>query len=139
MVMYQQTGKAIFKLLRKVLKGDKIFGTFEYLTEINLGSQKLKIDDVYSLKFLIDVIKVSALYQISKTHELLQSDDGLEWPSKWNKRYQLDVVKSVKLHSIYTTASIFYQEINGANVSDSLKQKLTTLCKIYACDQILKH
>ena len=34
MVMYLQTAKAIFKVLKKVQRGDKIFGTFAYLEEI---------------------------------------------------------------------------------------------------------
>lgn len=131
MVMYQQTGKAIFKLLKKVAKGQKILGTFAYLQEIGDFENAPKIDDVYDINFLTDVIKFSALYQISKTNDLLNSDDGLEWPSKWNKKYQIDVVKAVKLHSVYTTASIFVEEVKSVPVNHSLKEKLVILCKIY--------
>jgi len=46
MVMYQQTGKAIFKVLKKVHRGDKIFGTFAYLQEINNFQKPLLTDNV---------------------------------------------------------------------------------------------
>jgi hypothetical protein len=131
MVMYQQTGKVIFKLLKKIARGQKIIGTFAYLHEIDDFENAQKIDDVYDIDFLTDVIKISALYQISKTNKLLKSDDGLEWSSKWNKKYQIDVVKAVKLHSVYTTASIFVEEVRSVSVNHSLKEKLIILCKIY--------
>lgn len=127
MVMYQQTGKALFKLLKKIKRGDEIFGTFAYLQDIYKENFTLKSADVSNLDFLTDVIKISAQYQILKTEALLNSDDGFEWPSKWNKRYQLDVVKSVKLHTIYSTASIFVQEVKTLTVTAPLKEKLLTL------------
>lgn len=127
MVMYLQTAKAIFKVIKKVQRGDKIFGTFSYLEEINNFNSTLKIDDVYSIKFLTDVIKVSALYQISKTFSYLNNDDGISWSEKWNKKYQTEIVRAVKLHSIYTTALIFYQEIDLLNVTQKLKEKLIIL------------
>ena len=139
MVMYLQTAKAIFKVIKKVQRGDKIFGTFSYLEEINNFNSNLKIDDVYSIKFLTDVIKVSALYQISKTFSYLNNDNGISWSEKWNKKYQTEIVRAVKLHSIYTTALIFYQEIDLLNVTQKLKEKLIILWKIYACDSILRY
>lgn len=139
MVMYQQTGKTIFKLLKKIENGEKIFGTFEYLEEIKNLNNELKSDDVFNINFLTDVIKRSALYQILYTNELLSKDPTEKWSDKWNKKYQAEIVKSVKLHAIFTTATIFCQEVLSLNISQALKQKLVILCKIYACNNILKY
>jgi hypothetical protein len=139
MVMYQQTGKSIFKLLKKVYRGDQIFGTFAYLQDIKNFEKELVISEVYEIESLLNVIKIAALYQIKRVDEILKSDTTNAWSANWNKKYQIEIVKAVKLHTIYTTASIFAHELKSATVSPSLKDKLLILCKIYCCDQILKH
>ena len=127
MVMYQQTAKALFKKLKKVSEGGKVHGSFEYLNEIYNFKECIKIDDVCTMDFLSDVIKFSSLYQIEKTSNLLNSNDGLEKDSKWNKKYQAEIVKSVKLHAIYTTLKMFWKEVEILPISDSLKTKLIML------------
>lgn len=139
MVMYQQTGKILFKTLQKIKDGSRAFGTFEYLTDLEASPQSVKVDDVSNTQFLTDVIKYAAIYQIKKTDALLQQDESIEWNVKWNKMYQIEIVKSVKLHAIYATAVMFQKELESLSISDSLKSKLTVLCKIYACDNIIKY
>ena len=84
-------------------------------------------------------IKFSALYQIKKTSDLLDSDDTISWDEKWNKTYQTEIVKAVKLHAIYSTSEMFKSEINGLEMSDPLRSKLTLLHQVYVCDNIMKY
>ena len=88
---------------------------------------------------MLTVLKASTLYQLIRTSKLLGTHEDIPYSIKWNKIYLLDVVKCAKLHSIYSAALIFYEEIQNEKLSKELYDSLLILWKIYAWDSILRH
>ena len=138
-VMFQQTSREILKQYGKISKGNKAKRDFKYLNDIqNIIGQKLDFSDLNNMETLLTILKASSLYQLVKTSKLLGSHEDIPYIVKWNKMYLLDVVECARLHSIYSAATIFYEEIQECNISNELKDSLVILCKIYAWDSIMK-
>lgn len=139
-VMFQQTARDIFKHLARVISGRPAKRDFRYLNDINtIVGEKLANTDVTDIEVLLNIIKASLLYQIIKTSKALKHNENISYQTKWNKLYLLDIVKCSKLHSVYQTALINYEEIMVSNLSEGLQSNLMTLCKIYACDSLLRY
>lgn len=139
-VMFQQTARDIFKHMGRITKGKIAKQDFEYLNDINtIVGKKLENPDLSDINVLFGILRASALFQYIRTSKLLKKDNNIPYDEKWNKIHLLDIVKCAKLHSVVKSAEIMYGEIMDSKLSKGLTQNLLTLCKIYACDCILKY
>ena len=139
-VMYQQTAKDIFKTVGKLLKGGTIKGTYAYLEQmsdyIETECEDLNIENTAEL---IDVLKAATVNQIVKVGNELRKSEKYSFDEKWNKVYLSEIIKTAKLHSIYSTAAIFLESLSSYEISPNLLKHLQVLCDIYVCENIIKN
>jgi alkylation response protein AidB-like acyl-CoA dehydrogenase len=139
-VMYQQTAKDIFKSVGKLMTGQKVKGTYEYLQDIGdyMGA-KLEDKDIHDLDTLIDILKASTIYQVIKVGNDLRVKDDIPFDTKWNKIHLSEIIKTSMLHAIYLTAAECLKGVESFGISSGLKNNILHLCKIYCTDNIIKH
>ncbi|CAI2361192.1 unnamed protein product [Moneuplotes crassus] len=122
-VMFQQTARDLFKKKKKQEESIKL----------------LSNPDIHEIDTLLELLKACAYCQMYKTRKDMDKDTETPESIKWNKVYLVDIIKSAKYHAIYKTAKITSEEIIDANLSENLTNNLQALCKIFICDNILKH
>lgn len=117
-VMFQQTARDIFKNLAKVGDGRIAKRDFSYLNDISkIVNHKLDRPNLEDPLVLLEILKASALFQILRTSKCLSSREEIPYQTKWNKLYLADIVLCAKLHSVYHTALINYEEVQNSKLS----------------------
>jgi hypothetical protein len=71
--------------------------------------------------------------------KLMQADQETNFMHKWNKKYQVDIVKVANAHAVYITAESFVNALKTLKMSASLKKHMETLCKIHLCHSIITY
>lgn len=132
-VMFQQTARDIFKNLSKVIKGKAAKRDFKFLNDFkSVVNNTLEDPDITNPEVLLQIIKASALFQILRTSNELKSKGSTSHNVRWNKLHLVDIIKCSKLHSVYQTALINYEEVTlNKNMSKPLATHLLNLCKVY--------
>ena len=55
---------------------------------------------------------------------------------KWNEEYQVDLIAMTRAHLVLTTFSFFRKGIEESSLDPNGKKHLTTLCKIFAAEDL---
>jgi len=127
-VLSQQTTKDIFKRLAKLMKGEEITGRFSYLNDfLNIIQDPPKIKFTRSVETMLEIIKYSLIHQIMVTGSNLRKKNNMSLDEKWNKAYLMDIIHTAWLNAIYISCSIFYEQIQTAELSDGLYNTLLRL------------
>jgi len=139
-VLYQQTARKLFKILKAVQKGktvNKIL--YPYMEQV---------DKVVGLKEVSKEItcayKLSEVLRVALSHQLLQIAQSLEthtehsFDAKWNKIHQIDIAKVARLHGIYLTSISFIQSIEKFKTDKKTIAVMTDLCKVFITEMIIK-
>ena len=138
-VMYQQTARDIFKSVGRVMSGKTITGTFAYINDLpNIIGSQFEKESITELSDFIEILKATALLQIVRVGNELRKDESISFDTKWNKLYLHEIIKTSKLHSIYTSAVNWFEGLKQKKMSDKLRQAMLLLWKIYASENIVK-
>ena len=121
------------------MKGKQLKGTYAYLNDLSdVMNSRYEKSTITELTDLIEVLKANTILQIIRVGNELRKDETISFDMKWNKLYLHDIIKTAKLHSIYSSAMNWYEGIQQTKMSNKLKETLILLWKIYACDNIVK-
>jgi len=112
---------------------------YPYISEVfKLQGIKEEMKDIRSADKLIDILKVSLIYELEHLVSVLKKDSEHSYDAKWNKIYQVEIAKVSKLHGVYMTALAFRDGLRDIKIKKHTKDVLELLLKIYACNSILK-
>ena len=138
-VMYQQTARDIFKSIGKIMSGKQLKGTYAYLNDLpNVIGSKNEQKSIFELTDLIEILKAATILQIIRVGNELRKDESISFDYKWNKLYLHDIIKTAKLHSIYSSTINCYEGVQQMKMSDKMKDTILLLWKIYAWDNIVR-
>ena len=138
-VMYQQTAAHLVKAWANILQGKQLKNSLKYINEIaSFEEQKLKKFNPDDVEELLSILKVHALYHISRVAKALQLGEG-SFETKWNRVYQADVIKIAQAHAVYHTGLNFVEGMKAIKVSKGLKAILECLCRIHLAHSIVTY
>ena len=137
--MYQQTAAHLVKACANILQGKQLKNSLKYINEIaSFEEQKLKKFNPDDVDELLSILKVHALYHISRVAKALQLGEG-SFETKWNRVYQADVIKIAQAHAVYHTGLNFVEGMKAIKVSKGLKAILECLCRIHLAHSIVTY
>ena len=116
MVMYQQTAKSFVKNFRLVEEYDqKLEGIYAFLNDYkNYVGHTNTSTDFTSKDTLLEVLKAATILSIHKVCSLLPDmDEEVDYDSKWNKTYQLEIIDAARLNAIYLVSTMFNDELES--------------------------
>lgn len=138
-VMMQQTARHLIKSCAKILQGKQLQGSLSYINDmLTFDSKKIKKFSPEDMDQLESILKAHALYHIARVGKYLQLDQS-SFEDKWNKQFQVDIVKVAHAHAVYVTASSFVEAVKQREMSDALRKHLTCLCQIHLAHSVITY
>lgn len=138
-VMFQQTASNLLKSTAKIMQGQPLKGSLSYINDMtNFQGKKLKNFNPDNFEHLQNILKAHVLYHIMRVGKYFQMDQS-SFGEKWNKLYQVDLVKAAQGHAVYITAISFLEGLRSQNISDPLKKHLECLCKVHFAHSVINY
>lgn len=150
-VMSLQTARALLKMGRKVLvKGKGVHKNLAYVEELKqVADGSLKIDfepnseTLKNEKNLLSLLKVNALYNIFTTLAEFNSEDKHKLSNweKFNQKYQMDIVKMTRNHTLYMIGLYYLQGIERLpyQTDKNIIKHMKTIYRIWLGNTIMKY
>ena len=103
-ILYQQSARYCFKMMKKLKKGKKLTRNFSYINNLkellNSKSTAKRIEDVLDLDYIEQVLQTRSCYHLESTYEAMESSKASS-SAKTNDLFAPQVEKMSKYHIGY--------------------------------------
>ncbi|KAF1781214.1 Acyl-coenzyme A oxidase, N-terminal [Phytophthora cactorum] len=144
-VMAQQTAHYLVRSVEKLQRGDKLFGSVQYLEREHLSNLRRQWGvegsaDLNNAALLRDALDVYTGRQVLQVAAKLAAANGKTVAERMNS-CQVDLVEIARVHVFYNVASAFLQHIEELKMeasgdSEALVPALEALCQLYICQEL---